>query len=99
GAVRAGGDDPINRRHGGGRDIERQVFVEVAPGLPGEDDHVRRGNLGSGGFLLVTHFVPRRRRSSSSRTCPALKVSPAAKSSRECRRSASVLSSLRMSVA
>jgi formyltetrahydrofolate deformylase len=96
GAVRVAGDDPVDRRHGGRRDIERQVLVQVPTDPPGEDDRVRRGCLSAGGFRLAVHGVPRRR-SSSLRTCPASKVSPAAKSSRDCRRSESVSSSLRMS--
>src|SRR6266567_3549985 len=96
GAMRACGQRSVDRLHGSGSDVERQVLVQVAPGLPGEDDGVRLSGSWSGGLRIAGHDVPRRR-SSSARTCPASKVSPEEKSSRDCRRSASVSSSLRMS--
>ena len=42
GAVRAGSKRPADRLHGGNSGIERQVLVEIASGLAGEDDRVRR---------------------------------------------------------
>ena len=39
-AVRVRGQRPVDRLHGRGSDAERQVLVQVAPGLPGEDHGV-----------------------------------------------------------
>jgi hypothetical protein len=44
-AVRVCRERPVDRLHGRGSDVERQVLVQVAPGLPGEDD-------GAGSFGL-----------------------------------------------
>ena len=39
-AVRVDSERTVDRLHGSGSDIEWQVLVEVAPGLPREDDGV-----------------------------------------------------------
>jgi hypothetical protein len=81
-AVRAGSERPVDRLHGSGSDIKGWILVQVTPCLSGEDDGVRSFSLWSGRVRITGHDVRRRRCSSSARTCPASKVSPAAKSSR-----------------
>lgn len=66
--VRACRERPVDRLHGSGSDLKRQILVQVAPGLPGEDDRVRSSCLWSGRSRIAGHDVPRRRRSSSART-------------------------------
>ena len=63
-AVRVDSERTVDRLHGSGSDIERQVLVEVVPSLPGENDGVPRFGF-SACVRVACHDGPRRRRASS----------------------------------
>jgi hypothetical protein len=58
--VRTCSERPVDRLHGSVSDVEGQVLVQVAPGLPGEDDRVRSFGLRSGRLRIAGHDVRRR---------------------------------------